>query len=98
MWHLSVENTFDRVPAQIRRQRTLAEGLASKRWIQDIRGALGIQAILEYLQLWSRLQSFQLEDCLDRFIWKWESSGHYSSISAYNALFFGRIPFQSEPI
>uniref|UniRef100_A0A0E0DTH7 Uncharacterized protein n=1 Tax=Oryza meridionalis TaxID=40149 RepID=A0A0E0DTH7_9ORYZ len=38
-----------------------------------------------------------LEDCPDRFIWKWENSGHYSS-SAYNALFFGRIPFQSEPI
>ena len=35
---------------------------------------------------------------IDQFIWKWESSGLYSSRSAYQALFLGLIPFQSTQI
>lgn len=87
------------VPARLRRRRTVAEALQDRRWIRDCTGALGLQAILEYLQLWSILRSsVRLSDHPDSFIWKWEASGLYSSRSAYRALFLGRVPFQSEPI
>nr|AAL79728.1 hypothetical protein [Oryza sativa Japonica Group] len=87
------------VPARLRRRRTVAEALQDRRWIRDCTGALGLQAILEYLQLWSILRSsVRLSDHPDSFIWKWEASGVYSSRSAYRALFLGRVPFQSEPI
>ncbi len=88
----------DRVPKRTRRRRTVAEGLLNRAWIRDIRGALGLQAIVEYLNLWSLLREIELSDRQDQFIWKWESSSMYSSRSAYQALFLGRIPFQSTPI
>lgn len=42
--------------------------------------------------------SIQLSDEPDSMIWRWESSGEYSSRSAYRALFLGRIHFQYKPI
>uniref|UniRef100_A0A0D3HFF9 Uncharacterized protein n=1 Tax=Oryza barthii TaxID=65489 RepID=A0A0D3HFF9_9ORYZ len=77
---------------------TVAEALLNKRWIQDITGALGMQAILEYLSLWPVMKSIQLSDQEDSLHWRWETSGEYSSRSAYQAQFLGRIRFQSSPI
>jgi hypothetical protein len=59
------------VPAGLCRRRTVAEALKDRRWIRDYTGALGLQAILEYLQLWSLLRSsVWLSDHPDSFIWK----------------------------
>uniref|UniRef100_A0A0E0R154 Uncharacterized protein n=1 Tax=Oryza rufipogon TaxID=4529 RepID=A0A0E0R154_ORYRU len=89
---------YDAVPARFRNHRTVAEALLNKRWIQDITGALGMQAILEYLSLWPVMKSIQLSDQEDSLHWRWETSGEYSSRSAYQAQFLGRIRFQSSPI
>lgn len=87
------------VPVRIRRRRMVAEALHNQQWIRECSGALGMQAILEYLQLWSLLSSsVQLLDRSDAFIWRWEASGAYSSKSAYCMPFVGRIAFQSEPV
>uniref|UniRef100_A0A0D9Y8M9 Reverse transcriptase zinc-binding domain-containing protein n=1 Tax=Oryza glumipatula TaxID=40148 RepID=A0A0D9Y8M9_9ORYZ len=67
------------VPTRLRRRRTVAKALQDRRWIRDYTGALGLQAILHYLQLWSLLRSsVRLSDHPDSFIWKWEASGVYS--------------------
>jgi hypothetical protein len=77
----------------------VAEALINRRWIRDISGALRTQAILEYLKLWSLIQSVVCSSSEpDSLSWKWESSGKYTSKSAYRALFFGRIAFESTPI
>lgn len=55
--------------------------------------------ILEYLKLWSLVQMVDLDPTTpDSIIWKWESSGQYSSKSTYKALFSGRVTFLSTPI
>ncbi len=92
-------NIYDKIPPRVRRCRTVAEALTGRQWIKDIRGALGIQPILEYLKLWSLVQMVDLDPTTpDSIIWKWESSGQYSSKSAYKALFSGRVTFLSTPI
>jgi hypothetical protein len=81
---------YDHVSTRIRKRRTVAEALSNRRWIKDISGALGTQAILEYLKLWSLIQSVDCSSAEpDSLSWKWESSGKYTSKSAYRALFLG---------
>jgi hypothetical protein len=53
---------YDAVPVRFHNRRIVAEALLNKRWIQDITGALGMQAILEYLSLWPVMNSIQLSD------------------------------------
>lgn len=72
--------------------------MTDRRWIQDISSALGIQAILEYFKLWDCLRSVQLSEEPDSLSWRWETSGEYSSRSAYRVLFFGRTRLQHKPI
>lgn len=89
---------FNQIPVRIRKRRTVAEALLNRTWISDIRGGLGIQAILEYLNLWSIIQAVDRTATEpDTLLWRWENSGNYSK-SAYQALFFGRIQFQLAPI
>lgn len=62
-------------------------------------GVLWMQAILEYLNLRTILRSLkQPTDQPDYLSWKWEPSGEYTSWSAYQVLYLGRIPFQPTPI
>jgi hypothetical protein len=84
---------------RVRQKLLVADALANNRWIRDLHGSLGVQAILQYLQIWSLLRTTTLsEGHHDSFIWRWESSGSYSIRSAYLALFSGRISFQHLPI
>lgn len=43
-------------------RRTVVEGLLNRSWIRDIQGALGTQAILDYLNLWLLLRAMNLTD------------------------------------
>lgn len=76
----------------------MAEALHDRRWIRDISSALGVQAILEYINLWMTLRSVQLSDEPDSLSWRWESSGEYSSHLAYQVMFLGRSRFVYKPI
>ena len=87
------------VATRTQNRRTVREALQGRTWIRDISGALGIQAILEYLSLWTSLQSLDaLSEEPDSIIWRWESSGEYSARSAYQSMFVGRVQFQDKPI
>jgi hypothetical protein len=59
------------------------EALANRQWARDIAGALTAAIIVEYLQLWEKVEDVQLQpntpDCL---IWRWTASDEYTSSSA----------------
>ncbi|EEE67717.1 hypothetical protein OsJ_25393 [Oryza sativa Japonica Group] len=75
------------VAARTRNRRTVRKALQGRTWIRDISGAFEIQAILEYLSLWTSLQSLDaLTEEPDSIIWRWESSGEYSAHSAYQSI------------
>jgi len=39
---------------------TVADALNNMRWISDLKGALTVDVIIEYLQLWDLLENFEL--------------------------------------
>lgn len=79
------------VPLQIRQQRTVAEAFLERRWPSDIRAGLSLVGLCKYFQLWDALLEVELTEEPDQHIWQWESSGSYSSKSAYRAFFNGAI-------
>ena len=87
-------SVFQAVPARVRKARTVAEALVDHSWVSDIRGALSLRGLVEYLELWDALTDFQLNNSVDQHHWKFESSGTFSSQSAYRAFFIGSIQFE----
>ncbi|WVZ83087.1 hypothetical protein U9M48_030267 [Paspalum notatum var. saurae] len=87
-------NLFSLIPKGIVEQRTVSQALSNRRWVEDIRGALTVQVLLEYLAIWDMVDGLVLQhDVLDQHVWKLSASGSYSSKSAYNAMFVGTIKF-----
>jgi hypothetical protein len=73
---------------QARKNRLVAEALSNAAWIRDITGSLSASSLWQYVWLWMRLNSIQLDMATpDRFIWKWMSHQQYSASSAYRAFF-----------
>jgi hypothetical protein len=59
-------------------------------WIADFRGALTVAIILEFVELYQRLDEVVLQEGVsDTHIWKLLASGQFSNSSAYRALFQG---------
>jgi len=78
------------------RKRTVYDAITGGRWISDIRGALSVQVMIEYLHLWELLYNVELQpEVEDIHIWKFTTSGVYSTKSAYEALFIGATQFDS---
>jgi len=76
------------------RKRTVFDAITDGRWISDIRGALSVQVLIEYVHLWELLSDVELQpEVEDLHIWKFTSSGLYSTKSAYEALFIGATQF-----
>jgi len=48
-------NVFKCIPARLRKARTVKDALHELTWVSDIRGALGWQGLVEYLDLWDVL-------------------------------------------
>uniref|UniRef100_A0A0A9A347 Uncharacterized protein n=1 Tax=Arundo donax TaxID=35708 RepID=A0A0A9A347_ARUDO len=70
------------------RIRTVREGLQGMSQADDISGKLTIAVLLEYLDVWARLETMVLhEDVEDRTLWRWTGDGQYSASSAYATLF-----------
>ncbi|CAN6281013.1 unnamed protein product [Urochloa humidicola] len=65
------------------------------RWASDIRGALTLAVIGEYLGLWHFLARVELQpEVEDSHIWQFSSTGTYSAKSAYEAMFIGATSFR----
>jgi len=84
----------DAVPLKIRKQRTVAQALQNQSWPTDIQGGLSLIGLFEYLQLWDMLLDTSLSQDEDVHIWRLDSSGIFSSKSAYRAFFNGAITFE----
>ncbi|XP_073357774.1 uncharacterized protein [Aegilops tauschii subsp. strangulata] len=80
------------IPRRRRRRTLLCEGLTNNAWIGDIHGTLGPLAVVEYVNLWRKLQQFSLTNQPDRIAWKWTTNGLYSASFCYRALFHGSTP------
>jgi hypothetical protein len=63
-------------------------------WIADIKGALSVGVLIDYLQLWEMLSAIELQPGVeDRHIFSIAPDGMYSAKSAYNGLFMGSVSF-----
>jgi hypothetical protein len=82
------------VPLRVRKTRTVADELIDHSWVSDIRGALNWHGLMEYLELWDAILDFQPNNTEDQHHWKFESSGTFSTRSAYRAFFVGAIHFE----
>ncbi|XP_012704012.1 uncharacterized protein LOC105915054 [Setaria italica] len=77
------------------KKRTVYEALTEMRWIADIRGALTVAVLSEYLGLWDLLSEVVLQpEVEDLHIWCFSALGRYSAKSAYEALFIGATQFR----
>ena len=60
----------------------------------DIRNALGLRGLTEYLELWGLISEVNLTDADDLDRWKPEASGVFSTKSAYRCYFVGSVTFE----
>lgn len=68
----------------------MADALAEGKLINDIKGTLTLDAIVEFMELWRLMQMTPpLRDVEDSFTWRLTASVKYTTSSAYQAFFFG---------
>jgi hypothetical protein len=85
------------VPERIINTRTVNEALLNQRWISDFRGVLSHVVLLDFFQLYRLLEDVVLQPgAPDSHLWRFSSSGKYSTKSAYKALLQGAISFEPE--
>ena len=89
-------NLLQAIPRRVFKSRTVAQALQNRGWVRDIKGELSVQVLMEYLQIWDRVDGITLQQGIpDQFRWKLTQSGSYSSKSAYAACFVSSIRFPS---
>jgi hypothetical protein len=52
---------YNSIPKRITKRRTVQEALLSRRWISDIKGALTVRVLVQYLKLWEFLSEIELQ-------------------------------------
>ena len=89
----SLQHLFNAVAARAK-GRIVFDALNNRRWVSDIKGALKVNVLLEYLQLWELLDNVELQpDLEDTHIWQFSNTGQYSTKSTYEAFFIGSTHF-----
>jgi hypothetical protein len=85
---------YKSIPRRIANRRTVKEALLNRRWISDIRGALTVRVLVEYLKLWESLSEIELQPKIrDRHVFSLASDGKYTTKAAYKGLFLGSATF-----
>jgi hypothetical protein len=72
-------------------RQTVREGLHNRTWVRCINGGLSVTEVIEYLHLWTTLNSYELTDAPDRLVWRWTEDGRYTAKSAYSMMHVGSI-------
>ena len=81
------------VRPRTRKMRKVVDGLHNNSWAKDIKGALTVQVILDYLLLWDTIRLWQQQrtsNTPDTFSWKWTADGQFTTASAYRPFFIGQ--------
>jgi hypothetical protein len=87
---------FRAIPTKIVKRRSVSQALNNRKWVDDIKGALTVQVISDYLLICNLVDRPVLQpDILDQHRWKLSSSGSYSCKSTYSSMFTGTISFFS---
>jgi hypothetical protein len=74
----------------IRQTRRVQQGMLDASWVCGISGELSVNAIVQFLKLWTMLRDTVTGTGDDHFAWKWTPDGRFSSRTSYQAFFFGR--------
>ena len=76
-------------------KRTVREALTNEKWLEDIQGAISVEGLLEFLEVWDLISLVELQvGTPDKHIWRLSNSGEYSAKSAYEVLFQGAVYFR----
>ncbi|WVZ84165.1 hypothetical protein U9M48_031224 [Paspalum notatum var. saurae] len=85
-------NLVNLIPKRLVQRRTVSQAPTNRSWVTNMKGALTVQVIVEYLLIWDLVDDMILQpDNPDQHCWKLSSSGSYSCKSAYNTMFIGTI-------
>jgi hypothetical protein len=77
------------VKPRFRRLRTVQQGMENSSWVLDITDELSVDAVVQFLRLWTTMTEVPFHGGDDHFRWKWTEKGVYTSGSAYRAFFHG---------
>ena len=82
------------IPRRIANKRTVKEALVNRKWISDIKGALTVRVLVDYLNLWESLSGIELQPNIrDKHVFSLAADGKYTAKAAYNGLFLGSASF-----
>jgi hypothetical protein len=68
---------------------SVQQGLENSSWVLDIADELSVDAVVQFLRLWTAVAEMPIHGGDDRFHWKWNEKGVYNSGSSYRAFFHG---------
>jgi hypothetical protein len=72
----------------------VVEAMSIRKWVSDIKGALTVQVLEEYIMIFDQVEGTSLQHGIpDTSRWKLTQSGDYSSKSSYRAFFTGSIHY-----
>lgn len=67
---------------------TVLEALMDQKWISYVQGALSVDVIVEFLELWDIISEVELQPGVeDSHIWRFSLCGQYTAKSAYDRFF-----------
>jgi hypothetical protein len=83
------------VPRRIQNSRTVHAALTNISWLNDIKGALTVEVLADFLELWDAILIVNLyPDREDKHIFRFAHNGKYSAKAAYESLFIGSTYFE----
>jgi hypothetical protein len=83
------------VPRRIQNSRTVHTALANRSWLNDIQGALIVEVLADYLDLWDVILTVNINPHReDKHIFRFAHNGKYSAKVAYESLFIGSAYFE----
>lgn len=90
----SAPHLFKLVSARAKK-RKVYDALSGEYWVHDIRGAITVTILTEFLKVWGILDGWTLyPDQDDKLIWLLSPSGVYSAKSTYEGFFIGSTSFR----
>lgn len=82
------------MPTRLVSKRLVSEALPNFQWVADLKGALIVTVLAEFLDQCESLSNIVLHHGVqDKHTWRFNTSGSFAS-SAYRAMFFGSVDFE----